>query len=184
MESRERDLRNDGAGIARHHDDTHYRGVHRDPARARRPGPPSAPHAQSGLQRASRRFVYGYQDPNNYYELVVSATGLTRLRAVFNGIAVDKSTYFQPSHPRNQWFEVEVRWNHGETTVKVNGLNIGIHVTQTEFTSGRIGLVTHGAVGTFDKVFLGVPSANNRSSRPSIKRRSSPSRRSRDNGQS
>lgn len=156
-------FRNDGAGIAASTTTiTHYRGVHpADPGESAVNFPDftvSARMRNSGFTNEHLvGLVYGYQDPNNYYELVVSATGLTRLRAVFNGIAVDKSATFNHHIPRNQWFDVEVRWNHGQTTVKVNGLNIGIHVTQTEFTSGRIGLVTHGAVGTFDKVFLGVP---------------------------
>ena len=101
--------------------------------------------------------IYGFQDSNNYYELVVSATGLTRLRAVINGIAVDKSATLNEHIPRNQWFDVEVRWNHGKTTAKVNGLGVAVDVPQTEFPQGQIGLVTHGTVGRFDKVFLGVP---------------------------
>ena len=147
----------------RHHDDYALsRRASRRPRRERRRlrrTSPSAPACaiRARPTRTSWVSCTAIRTRSNYYELVVSATGLTRLRAVFNGIAVDKSATFNHHIPRNQWFEVEVRWNHGETTVKVNGLNIGIHVTQTEFTSGRIGLVTHGAVGTFDKVFLGVP---------------------------
>jgi hypothetical protein len=100
--------------------------------------------------------VYGYQDSQNYYELLVSATGKVRMRTVMNGVAVDKLSFLDEHIPRNQWFDVEVHWDHGKTSAKVNGLGTAT-VSQPEFTTGQVGLVTHGAVGRFDKVFLGVP---------------------------
>jgi hypothetical protein len=101
--------------------------------------------------------VYGYQDPLNYYEVVVSALGTVRVRTVMSGVAVDEiPSPIHESIPRNTWFDVEARWNNGSTSVKINGLGIGTF-SQPEFTTGRIGLVTHGAVGRFDNVSLGVP---------------------------
>lgn len=100
--------------------------------------------------------VYGYQDPQNYFELVVSALGSIQVRTVMNGVAVDEGPAGHQAIPRNTWFAVEVRWKNGVTTVKVNGADVG-PFSQPEFTTGRIGLVTHGAVGRFDNVSLGAP---------------------------
>jgi hypothetical protein len=100
--------------------------------------------------------VYGYQDPQNYYEVVVSALGTVRMRTVMGGIAVDEVPAATPNIPRNTWFEVEVRWNHGVAALKINGNNF-FTVSQPEFTTGRIGLVTHSTVARFDKVSVIVP---------------------------
>jgi hypothetical protein len=100
--------------------------------------------------------VYGYQDPQNYFELVVSALGSIRVRTVMNGVAVDAGPAGHQAIPRNTWFAVEVRWKNGTTTVKINNTDSGTF-SQPEFTTGKIGLVTHGAVGRFDNVVLGVP---------------------------
>jgi hypothetical protein len=101
--------------------------------------------------------VYGYQDSQNYYEVVISATGTVKMRTVMNGVAVDEVPAVHPNIPRNTWFEVEVRWKRGVASLKINGSNSYTGVSQPEFTSGDIGLVTHSAIGRFDKVFLGVP---------------------------
>ena len=34
--------------------------------------------------------IYGYQDSQNYYEVVISAIGTVKMRTVMNGIAVDE----------------------------------------------------------------------------------------------
>jgi hypothetical protein len=141
---------------------TEYRGIH-----------PSAPpdfeiNYEEFFVRARMRnqgtndthrvgLIYGYQDSQNYYEVVVSAIGAVRMRTVMNGIAVDEAPAVQSNIARNTWLEVEVRWNRGVTSLKINGNNVYTGVSQPEFTSGDIGLVTHSAIGRFDKVFLGVP---------------------------
>lgn len=102
--------------------------------------------------------VYGYQDSQNYYEVIISAVGSLRVRTVMNGVVAD-------DHPdlgltgctRTTWCELEVRWHQGVTTVKVNGQPFLQPMSQPEFTTGRVGLITHSAVGRFDKMFVGVP---------------------------
>jgi hypothetical protein len=103
--------------------------------------------------------VYGYQDSQNYYEVTLSAQGHVRVRTVMNGIAVDDQPDFGTltTCARNTWCELEVRWKNGVTTVKVDGQGYFQPLSQPEFTTGRVGLVTHSAVGRFDKVFVGVP---------------------------
>jgi hypothetical protein len=104
--------------------------------------------------------VYGFQDVLNYYEAVVSATGNVRLRTVMNGVAVDEAPAVDVNIPRNTWLELEVRWNRGVASLKVNGIPVFTEVSQPEFTTGKIGLVTYSAVGRFDKLFLGAPFGN------------------------
>jgi len=100
--------------------------------------------------------VYGYQDAQNYYEVVISALGNVTMRTVMNGIAVDENTATHLNIPRNTWFSVEVHWKAGDATLSINGIPI-TGASQPEFTSGRVGLVTHGAVGSFDVMNVEIP---------------------------
>ena len=140
---------------------TSYRGVH--------PADPSTPDIgfPEWFIRARVRnqgfddthhvgIVYGYQDSQNYYEVIISAVGHLRIRTVMNGVAVDERDAVLTGIPRNQWCELQVRWKQGVTTVKINGQSI-LPVSQPEFTRGQVGFVTHAAVGRFDSVFLGTP---------------------------
>jgi len=100
--------------------------------------------------------VYGYQDSQNYNEAVVSALGTVQIRTVIDGAVASSSPAVHRPVPRSTWFALEVRVKNGVTTAKVNGVNAG-SFSQTEFTTGKVGLVTHGTLGRFDHVFLGVP---------------------------
>jgi len=100
--------------------------------------------------------VYGYQDSQNYYEVVVSAIGTVHVRTVTNGIGVEEREPLLTGNTRNIWTDLEVRWKNGVTTLKVNGQSI-FPYQQPEFTTGQVGLVTHSAVGRFDKVLLTEP---------------------------
>ncbi|HKS58230.1 MAG TPA: hypothetical protein VJS12_23240, partial [Steroidobacteraceae bacterium] len=84
-------------------------------------------------------------------------TGKVTMRTVMNGIAVDKFPAIDEHIPRTTWFDVEVHRKNGKTSVTVNGLGIWKDIPQQEFTNGQVGLVAHGAIGRFDKVFLGTP---------------------------
>jgi hypothetical protein len=100
--------------------------------------------------------VYGYQDEQNYYEVVISALGAVTMRTVMNGVAVDELCCNRLNLPRNTWFSVEVDWKNGHTSVAIDG-NIITSTSQPEFTSGRAGLVTHNTIGRFDNLDVNVP---------------------------
>jgi hypothetical protein len=100
--------------------------------------------------------VYGYQDSRNYFEVVISALGAVKLRTVMNGVPVDELCCTRLDLPRNTWFSVEVHWKNGQTSVAIDG-RVVTGGSQPEFTTGRAGLVTHNAVGRFDKVDVSVP---------------------------
>ena len=100
--------------------------------------------------------VYGYQDPQNYYEVVISALGNVTMRTVMNGVAVDENTSTHLDIPRNTWFSVGVRWKEGRATLSINGLAL-TSASQPEFTSGVVGLVTHNVSGRFDNMDVNVP---------------------------
>jgi len=100
--------------------------------------------------------VYGYQDPRNYYEVVISALGAVTMRTVMSGVAVDENIPTQLNLPRNTWVGIGVRWQQGHTTLSINGIPV-TSASQPEFTSGRAGLVTHNTVGRFDTVDVSVP---------------------------
>jgi hypothetical protein len=105
--------------------------------------------------------VYGYQDPLNFYEATISGEGGLRVFTIVNGVAHNAAPDIGGAGcigtiPR-MWCEIEIHWNHGVTTVKVNGSQFFQPFPQTEFTFGQVGLVTHNSVGRFDKVFVGVP---------------------------
>lgn len=101
--------------------------------------------------------VYGYQDPQNYHEVILSAVGHLRVRTVINGIPFDEQPDFGATDcTRDIWCELEVRRNDSLTTVKVNGQGFFQPFLQSN-VGGKVGLVTHAAVGRFDRVFVGVP---------------------------
>jgi hypothetical protein len=100
--------------------------------------------------------VYGYQDPQNYFEVVISALGTVTMRTVMNGIAVDEGPSAHLNLPRNTWFSVAVRMNEGVATVTIDGLGVS-SASQPEFNVGRAGLVTHGTLGRFDNVGVSTP---------------------------
>lgn len=111
---------------------------------------------QGSTADAYAGLVYGYQDQQNYYEAVVSATGVVQVRSVVNGQTTVLGSLEVPDIERNQWCEIEVHWKNGVTAVKIDGRAVD-PVQQSEFTSGLIGLVTHTAVARFDKLVLTVP---------------------------
>lgn len=100
--------------------------------------------------------VYGYQDTQNYYEVVISALGTVTMRTVMNGIAVAENTSTHLDIPRNTWFSVGVRWKQGRATLSINELTL-TSASQPEFTSGVVGLVTYNAAGRFDNMDVSVP---------------------------
>lgn len=104
--------------------------------------------------------VYGFQDAHNFYEVVISAIGTVTMRTVMSGVAVDEAPPSHQNIPRNTWVDVEVRWIQGVASLKVNGVTVFTQVSQQEFTTGQVGLVTHNAVGRFDNVTVGVPFGN------------------------
>lgn len=101
--------------------------------------------------------IYAYQDSQNYYEVVVSALGTVTMRTVMNGVAVEEAPSVHANVPRNTWFSVEVTWTQGVATLKIDGISLYTGISQPEFTDGKVALVTHGAIGRFDNVFVGVP---------------------------
>lgn len=100
--------------------------------------------------------VYQFQDPGNHYAVDVSPIGNVSLRAALGGINHFIATAPSGIQP-NVWFDLEVQWNKGRTTVKIDGITIFKDIEQTEFTSGQVGLQGAGTRGHFDNVFVGVP---------------------------
>lgn len=102
--------------------------------------------------------VYQYQDPANYLEAVVSATGVVSLRRLRFGGSFDTLGQFILGSPRDTWVDLEVQWKNGRTTLLVNGQIVLANVADlTSFTSGQVGVVSHGAMGQFDKVRVTTP---------------------------
>lgn len=103
--------------------------------------------------------VYQYQDPSNYLEAVVSATGVASIRRTFLG-RTDTLASFILGLPRDTWVELEVQYDKtkGSSTLLVNGQVVRSGVIDFSLqANGKVGLVTHGAVGNFDKVQVTTP---------------------------
>ena len=100
--------------------------------------------------------VYQYQDAQNFYRLTVSASHIVELEKVVNGVSTAITGRFFGIE-RNTWLDVELQWNRGRTTVKIDGVVAFSGIEQSEFTSGQVGLHGDAAWGEFDNVFVGVP---------------------------
>lgn len=102
--------------------------------------------------------VYNYQTngfyAGDYYEVVFSPTGITRLNKVIQGTRylVASATH---GVPRNVFFNVEVVRSGVSTTVLLNGNPIFDDVSQGELGAGDVGVVTHWSRGRFDDLKVG-----------------------------
>jgi hypothetical protein len=103
--------------------------------------------------------VFQYQDPVNYYEVVFSTPGgVLSLRRVINGVVTTLATSSRGTFEPRTWYEIEVQWNAGRTTVKLDGVRRFFEVVQSEFTTGQVGLISHGArAGRFDQLAVETP---------------------------
>jgi hypothetical protein len=103
--------------------------------------------------------VYHLQDANNYFEAVFSPTGVAALRRVANGVTTTLATASYAGGGPGVWFDVDLirDENLGITSVEVNGVSVFDDLEQREFEDGRVGLVTYGVAGAFDKVSLAIP---------------------------
>jgi hypothetical protein len=102
--------------------------------------------------------VYQMKDPQNYSEVVFSPTGVMAVREVANGGA--PQTIFDATYEGGGtgiWFDVALHRNenHGWTSVEVNGVPIVVNFGQGG-ADGKLGLVSHGVAGRFDKVRLSM----------------------------
>jgi hypothetical protein len=108
--------------------------------------------------------VFGYRDPTHYHEVVFSTSGvlggMLRLRRVVNGFAetVNSAGLGGTILPRT-WYEIEVQVNERqEITVKLDGrLYFDDENFSENLSDGQIGVVSHGAVGRFDQLWVGTP---------------------------
>lgn len=110
-----------------------------------------APSSELGL-------VFQYQDPVNYYEAVFSTPeGVLSLRRVIDGVVTTLATSSRGTVAPRTWYEIEVHWNAGRTTVKLDGVVAFFEVAQNEFAVGQVGLISHAASGgRFDQVAVEV----------------------------
>jgi|SoiMethySBSTD1v2_1073268.scaffolds.fasta_scaffold01409_23 hypothetical protein len=100
--------------------------------------------------------VYQYQDPANYYEAIFSPTGTASVRRMVNGGVVPLASASYQGGAPGIWFDVDVAWDAGTSTVKVNGIEVLKTTTQLE-TFGQVGLSTYGAQARFDNFSVEIP---------------------------
>ncbi|HKS54086.1 MAG TPA: hypothetical protein VJS12_02305 [Steroidobacteraceae bacterium] len=100
--------------------------------------------------------VYQYQDALNYYRVSVSSAHIVSLERVLNGVSTTVTGRFFGLEPKF-WMDLELQWNRGRTTLKIDGVVAFSGIQQSEFTSGQVGLHADGTWGEFDNVYVGVP---------------------------
>jgi hypothetical protein len=101
--------------------------------------------------------VYQYQDAANYYEAVVSPDGTAALRRIQNGVISPVASATFAGGSQGIWFDIEVAWNDGRTTLRINGIELLSNVAQPQYTTARVGLITHNTTARFDNVEIAVP---------------------------
>jgi hypothetical protein len=114
---------------------------------------------EQGSPSSELGLVFLYQDVANYYEVSLSTPeGVLSLRRVINGVVTTIATSSRGAFAPRTWYEIEVHWNAGRTTVKLDGVQVFFEVAQNEFTVGQVGLISHGASGgRFAQVWVEVP---------------------------
>jgi hypothetical protein len=101
--------------------------------------------------------VYQYQNAANYYEAVFSPAGTASLRRVANGVTAAVASAPYVGGAPGVWFDVEVVWDDGSTSVRVNGIAVLNSIAQPEYTTAAVGLITHNTPAKFDNVSITVP---------------------------
>jgi hypothetical protein len=102
-------------------------------------------------------FVYNFQDPANYYELVFSPTGMAQVRRVIAGTS---SVVFEAAYKEggpNKWLNAELYAHGTKMQLVVNGNSIVSGLQQRELPKGRLGLVAYGTSAKFDDVRIDMP---------------------------
>jgi hypothetical protein len=79
-------------------------------------------HRNSSLRTTEGQIglVYQYRDPGNYYEVLLETSGFLRVGGFVDGSGQTHIRRYV-GLPRGLWFDLEVQWNNGVTTVSVNG---------------------------------------------------------------
>jgi hypothetical protein len=99
-------------------------------------------------------FVYNFQDPANYYELVFSPTGIAQVRRMIAGaVTVVFEAPYKEGGP-TRWVNAELYANGTQMHLVVNGNTIISGLQQGELPQGRLGLVAHGTTAKFDHVII------------------------------
>jgi hypothetical protein len=99
-------------------------------------------------------FVYNFQDPANYYELVFSPAGIVQVRRVIAGaVSVVVEAPYKEGGP-TRWVNAELYANGTKMQLVVNGSSIVSGLQQRELPQGRLGLVAHGTSAKFDHVII------------------------------
>jgi hypothetical protein len=103
--------------------------------------------------------VYEYQDPSNYLEAMVSATGVVSIRRTFLGSTATLASIIL-GVPRDTWVTLEVQYDRtaNTSTLLVNGEPVLANIIDRFLTSGgRVGLASRSTVAMFDKVQVTTP---------------------------
>ena len=95
----------------------------------------------------------GGVNPDEYFEVVFSTTGIMQVNKFIQGVRYPVSTRTH-NIPRNTWFNVQVIRTGIFTTIKLNGTTILANEPQGELRGGAIGAITHWTKGRFDNLVL------------------------------
>src|SRR5215212_9610852 len=90
-------------------------------------------------ERTSAGLVYQYQDAQNFYRVSVSAGHIVTLERVLDGVSTVVTGRFFGLEPKF-WTDLELQWNRGKTTLKIDGVVAFSDIEQSDFTSGQVGL--------------------------------------------
>jgi hypothetical protein len=98
-------------------------------------------------------FVFHHEDKRDYDEVVFSPTGVAQVRRVFNHDVQTLATASYSGRP-NQWFDVKFELvSLNSISVSVDGQPLFHEVSTGDKMSGRFGLISHWAPGSFDDVW-------------------------------
>jgi hypothetical protein len=115
---------------------------------------------RSAIAGSGSGIVYNYQDAGTFNEVVLSALGTIELRQIRNGSLATIATDAYEEGGQDLWVDVELRRAAGRTSVIVNGETIFRDVLQNTLAPGRIGLVAHRTLVSFDDVRIARPVPN------------------------
>jgi hypothetical protein len=95
--------------------------------------------------------ITNYSAGGEYYETVFSGTGEVFMNKIVQGTRVRQASARYDVAP-NTWFDVELRRVGTKTGLRVNGVQVLSGIPQGQLKAGPVGLITHAAQGSYDRV--------------------------------
>jgi uncharacterized membrane protein len=98
--------------------------------------------------------VFEFNDPRNYHEMNVSATGNAQLRSLIGGVSSTVATATVAAPGANRWIHITLQCRNGRCSVWIDRVRVFANVLQGVLNAGDVGLITRNTRARFDDLHV------------------------------